>query len=396
MTRAIVAVAVVATAATAQAQLARESPISIREAWPSCAGDGLPPPPTLHAGQAHPWSAQLSALAMAWGVPYAGGSVRMTDLDAVDGTGLYLASARLGACGLYRLRAGTLMWNVVYEPYALDEAAQPDARAWGRFAAGEIGFAPWRWLMLSIGVRKIAFSYGHDEPLQALALPVRPYVSQSIAPDRRLGLTIDDDFGVAHVVLGVYQGRRDLVIDANGGLLLSARLVAEPIGPVGDLVSTVFDPPLWRDRARFAVNASILYQYANGSSTYALGADGAMHWGPVGVVGEYLYSSGTTVEAPVRHVRPRAARSGLWLEAAVMLLRPWLEVAARYDWLDEPAQAGQQFHAVTAGLTGYIFDQRLRVQTLYTHKIHFGLPSGRSIPDDVLLFSGTLALDRIF
>ena len=234
--------------------------------------------------------------------------------------------------------------------------------------------------MLSVGVRKVAFSFGHDEPLQLLALPVRPYAAQSIAPDRRLGLTLDDDFGVAHVVIGVYQGGRDLVPDKEGGLLLTARLVAEPLGPVGNLVSTVFDPVLWRDRVRFAVNASILYQYQAGSSTYALAADGVLHWGPIGMVGEYIYSSGTTVESPIEArllPRPNVARSGLWLEAAVMAWRPWLEVAARYDWLDDPLEPAQQFHAITAGLTGYVFDQRLRVQALYTRKFHFGLVPGQ-------------------
>ena len=43
-------------------------------------------------------------------------------------------------------------------------------------------------------------------------LPLMPYVSQSVAPDRRAGITLDDDFGAAHVVLGVYEGARDLRI----------------------------------------------------------------------------------------------------------------------------------------------------------------------------------------
>jgi hypothetical protein len=396
------ALALVALGGTAQAQLARDSDVPIREAWPSCAGDGAPPPATTRVdadGHTHrPWSLQLSALAAAWAPAWTGDDVRITDLDAVDGSGIFLAAARLGGCGLLRTSKGTLSWDVVYEPYALDEAAQPDRRAWGRFAAAEIGFAPFRWLTLSVGVRKIAFSYGHDEPLQLLALPVRPYVSQSIAPDRRFGLTIDDDFGVAHVVLGIYEGNRDLTITSAGGLLLTARLVAEPIGPVGNTPSTAFDPPLWRGRPRFAINASILYQYAAGHSDFALGADGALHWGPVGLVGEFLYASDTTVEAPLRLTpRLRATRQGLWLEAAAMLWRPWLELAARYDWLDNPHQAGQRFHAVTVGLTFYAFRQLLRLQALYTRKLHFAIaPTRPQIQDDVLLFAATLALERVW
>ena len=54
--------------------------------------------------------------------------------------------------------------------------------------------------------------YGHDEPIELRVLPITPYISQSVAPDRRAGLTLDDDFGAAHVVVGVYEGARDLRI----------------------------------------------------------------------------------------------------------------------------------------------------------------------------------------
>ena len=219
-----------------------------------------------------------------------------------------------------------------------------------------------------------------------------------MAPDRRAGITLDDDFGAAHVVLGVYEGARDLTITADGGMLIAARLVAEPIGPVGNTVSTRGDPALWRDHLRFAINASILYEYIGGASNYALAADGALHWGPVGLAGEYVFASHTTVEAPVRLLPyPAPQRQGMWLEAAVMLWRPWIEAAARYDWLDDPAQAGQQFHAVTVGLDVY-GRKLLKLQALYTHKFHDG-PMALGAPeisDDVFLLVGQLALERVY
>src|SRR6185312_5697789 len=310
--RALAFLLLAAASTPARAQLARDSVAPVHEIYASCAGDGMPPPPREHLHLKVPYSVQLSALVQAWGAAWTGRDVRQTDLDAVDGDGLYLGVARIGACGMLGTKLGPLMWNVVYEPYSLDEAAHPDAYAWGRFAAAEIGFAPWRWLMISLGIRKIAFGYGHDEPIELRTLPVTPYVTQSVAPDRRAGITLDDDFGAAHVVLGVYEGARDLKVTADGGMLIAARLVAEPIGPVGNTVSTRGDPAEWRSRPRFAVNASILYQYAQGESNFSLAADGALHWGPVGVVGEYVYASGTSVEAPVRHLPfPSLSRQGL-------------------------------------------------------------------------------------
>ena len=181
-------------------------------------------------------------------------------------------------------------------------------------------------------------------------------------------------------------------------MLIAARLVAEPIGPVGNTVSTLGDPAYWRPKPRFAINASILYEYANGASNYALAADGAAHWGPVGIAGEYVYSSHTTVEAPVRLLPfPAPSRQGVWIETAVMLWRPWVEVAARYDWLSNPQQAGQTFHAVTAGFDLY-GRKLLKLQALYTHKFHYGFAAAgaRDIDDDVFLLMGQLALERNF
>ncbi len=392
--------ALVAAAAPARAQVARDSVAPVHELYASCAGDGMPPPARTHEGGRLklPWSVQLSALAQAWGAAWTGRDVRQTDLDAVDGIGLYLGYARLGGCGMLGTPAGPLSWTVVYEPYSLDESAHPDARAWGRFAAAELGFAPWRWLTLSLGIRKIAFGYSHDEPLELRALPIVAYVDQSVAPDRRAGITLDDDFGAAHVVVGVYQGARDLTITADGGMLIAARLVAEPIGPVGNTVSTLGDPAVWRARPRFAVNASILYEYVGGNSNYALAADGALHWGPVGLAGEYVFASHTTVEAPVRVLPfPTPQRQGAWAQAAVMLWRPRIEISARYDWLDNSGQAGQRFHAVTAGLDLY-GTKLLKLQAVYSHKFHYGpmAVGAPSIDDDVFLFVGQLALERGF
>jgi hypothetical protein len=395
--RAALTVVTLVAAGEVRAQVARDSVAPVHEVFASCAGDGLPPNPHDHAGRRVPYSVQLSALAQAWGVAYAGRDIRQTDLGAADGSGLYLGYGRVGACGQVATGWGPFSWTLVYEPLSLDESGQPDARGWGRMAAAEISLAPFRWLTISAGIRKVAFSYGHDEPLQLRALPIIPYITQSVAPDRRAGITLDDDFGAAHVIIGVYQGRRDLSVSADSGMLLAARLVAEPIGPVGNTVSTLGDPEYWRPRPRFAVNASILYEYAAGASTYALGADGAMHWGPVGLAGEYIYASNTEVEAPTRHTpKPRISRQGLWLETAIMLWRPYVELSARYDWLDNPHLAGQRFHAITTGATLYAFKQLLKVQALYTHKFRYAITPVREVQDDAFLLVGQLALERLF
>ncbi|HEX9105184.1 MAG TPA: hypothetical protein VF997_23395, partial [Polyangia bacterium] len=93
--------AALVAATPARAQVARDSSAPVHEIYASCAGDGMAPPAVDH-GAGHegarlkvPYSVQLSALAQAWGAAWTGRDVRQTDLDAVDGEGLYLGAARL-------------------------------------------------------------------------------------------------------------------------------------------------------------------------------------------------------------------------------------------------------------------------------------------------------------
>jgi hypothetical protein len=357
--------------------------VAIAEAWPTCAGDGAPAPPPRNRRL----SVQLSALVSGWAVAYAGDDARLIRGDAANHAGAFLRVARLGFCGQLRTAKGNLWWDVVYEPWDLVEHAQPEARAWGRFAVAEVGFTPLPALTVSLGIHKLAFSFGHDEPEQLLPLPLRPYVSNSIAPDRRFGATLGVDLGVVKLVLGLYEGARDLTITADGGFLITGRLIMEPIGPVGNAVSTLLDAPYWRRRPRFALNASVLFAYAPSTSTYALGPDVVFKWGPFGIVFEYLFDSGTLTEQPVWLMpRTHAARDGLYVESALMLWRPWIELAARYEWLDDAHEPTQRFSALTAGVTVNPLRQYLRLQAAYTRKFHYPISN---IADDILLFAAT-------
>jgi hypothetical protein len=345
------------------------------QAW-TCAGDGAPTE-TL----------ALSALGQAVIVPWAGDDVRLRAGDVTDGDAFAIGAARIALCGQYMTSRGRLVYALGYEPWNVVERATADAAPWGRLTVAELGFWPWTWLGFSLGVRKILFSYGHDEPLEGRMLPFEPFVSRSIAPDRRLGVTVDDDFGVAHIVIGVYEGARSLEPTADGGLLLAVRLRAEPIGPVGSALSTVDDDPFWRRRPRFGVNASILWEYTAQFSGYALGADIPFKWGPLGVAVEYLYANNTREQGPSTFPAQVRTRQGLWAGFALMMWRPYLELEGRYDWLDVANDPRQRFHAITVGATAYVYKTWARLQLAYTHKLH----ADRTYDDDSLLLVLTLA-----
>jgi hypothetical protein len=337
----------------------------------TCAGDGNPTSPLA-----------LSALIEGQGV-WAQHAAALVNGDASDGSGVALRAARLELCGRWDTRRGRVWYRLGYEPWNVTERATPGAMPWGKLLSAEVGWAPWSWLGFYFGVRKLDFLFGHDEPEQALILPLRPYITTSVAPDRRWGVTIDDDFGVAHITLGLYEGAQDLKPTLESGLLITARLRAEPIGPVGYTLSTVDDDPMWRKRVRFGINASVLLQYTNNFSGYALAADVPIKWGPLGIGAEYVWDSSTPEQGPVR--APVVwSRQGAWAGFALMMLRPCLELAGRYDYMNVPLDPLRTFHAITVGLNGYVWKKYARLQVMYTHKFH-------DIKDDSLLFVVTLA-----
>lgn len=78
----------------------------------------------------------------------------------------------------------------------------------------------------------------------------------------------------------------------------------------------------------------------------------------------------------------RADRQGIWAQAALMVLRPYLELEGRYEWFDVPTDERQRFHALTLGLSGYVFHDRVKAQAACGRKLHY---AGAMLRDDYLL-----------
>jgi hypothetical protein len=338
----------------------------------TCAGDGR----AVH-------QLELSGLVEGFATAWAGPDANLRDPDATDQAGVTLGAARIMLCGRWNSPRGRVFYHVGYEPWNRIVRAEPNSTPWGTILAAEVGWWPWTWIGFYFGVRKLELLFGHDEPEEALTLPFRPYITTSVAPDRRWGFSIDDDFGVAHITLGIYEAAQDLVPSLQSGLLITARLRAEPIGPVGYTLSTIYDDPNWRKRPRFAVNASILLEYTSENSGYLFAADIPIKWGPLGIGAEYVYAVRTLEEGPIRAPAPVWSRQGAWAGLALMMWRPYLELGARYDYLNVPSDRLRQFSAFTFGLNGYLWRTRAKLQVAYTHKF-------RGVIDDALMFMLTL------
>ncbi len=353
-------------------------------AEPTCAGDGGLD--EWENGEPVVGRVAVSALLAARVFPYLGADSSLRRGDLSDATTALVPSTVRGAlCGRLALRRGELRYHLAYAPYDLDEAAHIDAAPYGRILAAEVGYPVWRWLVIYGGIRKVAFSFGHDEPEQALALPVRPYLVNSLAPDRRLGLTLDTNWGPARIITGIYKSARSYADFPQSTILLTARGAMEPFGPVGRSISTVNDALYWQKRPRVAFNLSILLDWAPRGDAplgFVLGGDIPFKYGPFGLVVEYLYARSARFEDPSMPPAMRADRQGVFAQAALMVLRPVLELEARFEWFDVKEDERQRFFAVTAGLSGYLFRDRVKVQAAYGRKFHY---AGPALRDDYLL-----------
>jgi hypothetical protein len=377
--QALAALSFAAALAFAPTARAHDQPVS------GCAGDGAPP------GSGWPRDyLSLTGLISGQGLVWAGQDLSVFSGDPVDGDGFQLRLLRFGVCGRFGVKLGTLSYDVVYQPWSEYDRRRIDHDAWGSFAALEVGWQPLRWLGVHAGIRKVWFDFATDEPEQQRELPVLPTVTLGVAPDRRLGLTGDLDFGTLRLVGGVYASARQLQDIGDGGILVAVRALVEPIGPVGLALSTLDDTPFWRRRARIGINAAILYQWTPIGTGIAFEADAPFKLGPLGFVLEYVYSSTMPEQWPAFVPPPQTSRMGLFAQAALMLWRPWLELELRYEWgtrsiLEDPRGS---FHAFTGGLTVYAWRTYVKLQAVASHRIHY---EGTRPDDDVGLLTLTLA-----
>ncbi len=342
-----------------------------------CAGDGAP---TRRFEASGLFSGLLA--------PYSSGASFATG-DALDSGPFLVPSLRFGVCGRVAIKHGALLYDVIYEPWSAVERARPNAPSWGRLTAAELGYAPVSWVTVWAGVHKVAFSFGHDEPEGALAIPFRPATSTLFAPDRRLGLTADFDLGAARLVGGVYASAPELDQLPSTGLLATVRLLIDPIGPIGSTISTVNDNAFWQKRPRFGLDLSAYYAWRPEVSSFSVGGDLPFKYGPVGFVVEYLFQQGLTNVPQESSTVPLPAppHQGLWAQLAVMVWRPFIEVEARYEWLDAADLPVGRFNALTLGGTLYALSGALRVQAVYEHKF----PLQVVPPVDALAFVVTIA-----
>jgi hypothetical protein len=266
----------------------------------------------------------------------------------------------------------------VLEAQSADAAGEPFAPADGGRLAGPLrvteAFAAWRPLRifeLDAGAIRVPFSLTRQVDEADLRLPERSALARSLAPDFRVGAGVSGDFGALAYAAAVMSASRFIDDDLfDRGVLIAARLAAEPIGPVGTTPWRRAPDDPWTDWLRFRHGVSFMYGTLYESRSIGGGTDLSVQWRRVSATSEYIF-----VHAPSGN------QQGAALEPGVTLLARRLDAVVRGEW---ERAAGENSWGAGAALTLYARDPRARLQAGFER--HTG---PRPIP------AGTYAVARL-
>jgi len=212
-----------------------------------------------------------------------------------------------------------------------------------------LSWAPSGAFHADVGAMRVPFSLSRQIDEAWLRLPERPPIVNAIAPDFRAGAGVGGDLGALLYGAGVFASSRLLDRDLFArGAFAAARLVAEPIGPVGTMPWRRPASDSWTGWFRLAVGASILYGTLLEARTLGAGVDVSAQWRRVVTTGEYIF----------QHT-PAGDRQGAYVEPGLSVFTGRLDVSARAAW---DRAAGANGWSGGLALTLYTRVPALRVQ----------------------------------
>jgi hypothetical protein len=202
------------------------------------------------------------------------------------------------------------------------------------------------------GLIRVPFSLSRQIDQADLRLPERAAVTNTLAPDFRVGAGISGDAGALSWSAAVMSPSRTLDADVFGrGAMVAARVAAEPIGPVGVTPwrRPASDP--WTDWFRFRHGVSFMYGTLYEAKTIGAGMDLSAQWRRFSATSEYIF-----VHAPSGN------QQGAVVEPGITLGPRRVDIALRGTWKRADDANGW---GAGAAVTIYARDPRARLQAAF-------------------------------
>jgi len=199
------------------------------------------------------------------------------------------------------------------------------------------------------GLIRVPFSLSRQIDQAELRLPERAAITNTLAPDFRVGAGISGDAGALSWSAAVMSSSRTLDADVfDRGAMVAVRMAAEPIGPVG---ATPWRRPAgdpWTDWFRFRHGVSFMYGTLYEAKTIGAGMDLSAQWRRFSATAEYIF-----VHAPSGN------QQGAVVEPGITLGARRVDVALRGEW---QRAAGANGWGAGAAITIFARDPRARLQ----------------------------------
>jgi hypothetical protein len=224
-----------------------------------------------------------------------------------------------------------------------------------RATALDASWAPHVLFRADAGLIRVPFSLSRQLDEADLRLPERAAITNTLAPDFRVGAGISGDAGALSWAAAVMSSSRILDADVfDRGVMIAVRMAAEPIGPVGVAPwrRPASDP--WTDWFRFRHGVSFMYGTLYERKTIGAGMDLSAQWRRFTATAEYIF-----VHAPSGN------QQGAVVEPGVTLARSRVDVALRGEW----QRAAANGWGAGAAITVYARDRRARLQAGFERSV---------------------------
>jgi hypothetical protein len=315
--------------------------------------------PTLTLLDTEALRVRLGGLLQVQAALYAGENALIENGDPASNAGFRIRRARIGVDARFAFDLGLFL--------TLDLLGTgPD----GVISDAKLTWTPHTALRLEVGSGKVPFSYAALRSSRALDLIDRPLSVQTIAPDRRLGVTLggsvwEDRIGYMVAVMNGTEGFR--LGNRFGGIMFGGRLEVRPLGAFD-----VTDP----DASGILVGGGILYDDGPATHTLAWSADATAAFFRARLSVEVLCDRIAPDDSPVTSpgVADSIDRCGGYVEATYALplgIPVILSPAVRAELFDDDMaldDAGDVL-LIGGGINALFIDPYIRAQLHYLARL---------------------------